>query len=153
MLKIYNYDITFQEVPTETSLVLNISNCPYRCKGCHSPILWEDKGLPILDVLNGLLVNYKDLITCVCFMGGDQNSEELIKAIAIIKDKGLKTCLYTGEDNFDNLKEILPYLDYVKYGSYKEELGGLQSPNTNQRFLKRTSGEWVDWNYKFQKHK
>ena len=34
------------------------------------------------------------------------------------------------------VKQILPLLDYVKIGSYKEHLGGLVSTNTNQKMLK-----------------
>lgn len=151
MLKVYNYDIVFQEVPDETTLALNISNCPYHCEGCHSPVLWTDKGLPVLDVLKGLLVNYDKLITCVCFMGGDQEPEELINALAIIKQQGLKTCLYTGADNIEQLTMFFPYLDYLKYGSYKKALGGLDSPTTNQKFLKKEEEEWVDYTYKFKK--
>ena len=32
-------------------------------------------------------------------------------------------------------------LDYIKVGPYKEELGGLDSPNTNQRFYKITTSD------------
>lgn len=151
MLKVYNYDIVFQEVPNETTLALNISNCPYHCEGCHSPILWMDKGVPVLDVLNELLVNYKGLITCICFMGGDQDLKELVYALSVIKQQGLKTCLYTGADSIEHLITLFPYLDYLKYGSYKKEFGGLDSPLTNQKFLKKENGEWKDYTYKFKK--
>lgn len=150
MLKVYNYDIVFQEVPDETALALNISNCPYHCEGCHSPMLWKDKGVPVLGELNTLLKNYGNLITCVCFMGGDQDPEELIQALKIIKQQGLKTCLYTGADNLEQLTEFFPYLDYLKYGSFKKALGGLASPTTNQKFLKKENEEWVDYTYKFR---
>ena len=36
--------VTFNEVPDEISLCINISGCPNRCPGCHSPELWEDIG-------------------------------------------------------------------------------------------------------------
>ena len=47
-----------------------------------------------------------------------------------------QTALYTGreldyfEDNFLN------YLNYIKVGRYIEKLGGLKSPETNQRIIK-----------------
>jgi anaerobic ribonucleoside-triphosphate reductase activating protein len=151
MLKVYNYDIVFQEVPNETTLALNISNCPYHCEGCHSPVLWTDKGLPVLDVLEGLLVNYHNFITCVCFMGGDQDMEELTKALTLTKEQGLKTCLYTGADTVEQLTTLFPHLDYLKYGSYKKALGGLDSPTTNQKFLKKENEVWNDYTYKFRK--
>ena len=44
MVKYYNYDIVFAEIPDETTLALNITNCPNRCRGCHSPHLQKDIG-------------------------------------------------------------------------------------------------------------
>jgi anaerobic ribonucleoside-triphosphate reductase activating protein len=34
------------------------------------------------------------------------------------------------------VKEILPLLDYIKIGSYREQLGGLVSTTTNQKMFK-----------------
>ena len=39
MLKYLNCQVTFAEVPDEISLCINITNCPNRCPGCHSPEL------------------------------------------------------------------------------------------------------------------
>ena len=36
MLKYVDSQITFREIPDEITLCINISNCPFRCKGCHS---------------------------------------------------------------------------------------------------------------------
>ena len=46
-MKYYNYDVVFQEIPDETTLAINISNCPCRCPGCHSKFLWEDVGVEL----------------------------------------------------------------------------------------------------------
>ena len=40
---------------------------------------------PILDDLDKLIEKYKGLITCVCFMGGDQNIHEVVRCFQIIK--------------------------------------------------------------------
>ena len=151
MLKIFNYDIVFQEVPEETTLALNVTNCPHRCKGCHSPFLRKDIGEPLEDIIETILKNYKDLITCICFMGGDQHKEDLIKFLKRIKQENLKTCLYSGNNSLEDVKDFLPYLDYIKIGEYKEELGPLNSPTTNQVFLKKEKEEWKNYTYKFQK--
>ena len=47
MLKYVNTAITFAEFPDEISLLINISNCPCHCKGCHSAYLAEDIGEPL----------------------------------------------------------------------------------------------------------
>lgn len=133
-LKYLNYSIVMQEVPNEVSLAINISGCPHRCEGCHSKELWEYIGAYLTDDIDALLEEYSDLISCVCFMGGDQNLKELEYCIDKVRDKQLKTCLYTGTDNIDLIdKSIIQKLDYIKVGRYIEELGGLKSKTTNQR--------------------
>ena len=47
MLKYYNYDIVFQEIPDEVTLAVNLTNCPHRCIGCHSPHLRHNIGEPL----------------------------------------------------------------------------------------------------------
>ena len=88
-LKYINYAIVFQEVPDEISLAINISGCRYRCRGCHSKHLWEYKGNYLLEDLEDI-INSNEFITCVCFMGGDQNMKELEEALRICKKHNLK---------------------------------------------------------------
>lgn len=129
-LKYLGHSIVFQEVPNEISLAINISGCPYKCKGCHSSYLWKYKGRYVSDDIE-VLINEHDGITCVCFMGGDQNPQELNKLIDYVHSRGLKVCLYTGRDNIPN---DIYNLNYLKIGHYSEELGGLDKPTTNQKF-------------------
>ena len=72
VVRYYNFDIVFAEIPGETTLAINIANCPNRCPGCHSPHLQADAG-HVLDAaeLRALLERYGRSVTCVCFMGGD----------------------------------------------------------------------------------
>jgi anaerobic ribonucleoside-triphosphate reductase activating protein len=150
-LKYTNYDIVFQEVPDEISLAINISGCPHKCEGCHSAYLWNYEGNYISEDIDKILKEYKSLITCVCMLGGDQNVEELNQILSDIKNKYfLRTCLYSGLDSIDTLKETIPYLDYLKLGSYQHKLGGLQSKNTNQIFYKIINKELIDITNKFK---
>lgn len=135
-LKYIGYSIVFQEVPNEISLTLNVSGCPYRCSGCHSKFLWEDEGMPIKASLPSLLKEYKGRITTVCFMGGDHNLIELAELLKMVREDGLKTCLYSGADDINKFNGILDVLDFLKVGHYEEALGGLDSETTNQRFYK-----------------
>jgi|LSQX01.2.fsa_nt_gb anaerobic ribonucleoside-triphosphate reductase activating protein len=147
MLKFVNYSIVFQEVPNEVTLALNISGCPNNCKGCHSPYLREDVG-EILDkgVLSDLLERYKNAITCVCFMGGDGDPEEIDRlSLFVAESTGnrVKTAWYSGKSClFDN--RFIEHFNYIKLGTYVESLGGLDSPSTNQRFYKVENGKMVD---------
>lgn len=134
-LKYTHYDITFQEVPDEITLVFNISGCPYRCEGCHSQYLWNYVGSYVSDDMDEIIKKYEKLVTCICLMGGDQNLSELTELLIKIKKiYGLKTCVYSGNDDISIFNNIVKYLDYLKIGRYIEELGGLNKDTTNQKF-------------------
>ena len=148
-MKVASYDIVFQEVPGEVTLALNLSGCPCHCPGCHSQHLAEDIGEPIDEaLLDGLLGRYGEQITCVCFMGGDQDPAYVAQLAQYIHTKKLRTAWYSGRTHFPAEPESF---DYVKLGGYVEALGGLKSPTTNQRFYRRQDGEWIDETYRFQR--
>ena len=153
-LKFTHYDIVFQEVPNETTLVFNISNCPHHCKGCHSTYLSKDIGELLLPNINQVIEKYKNQITCVCFMGGDQNMEELEGCLKIVKGYNLKTCVYSGLDDVNEFKHVFSYLNFVKIGSYNQLLGGLSNITTNQIFYEidqENNNKLHDKTYLFRK--
>ncbi len=147
-LKYLGYGITFQEVPNEVSLVINISGCPHKCDGCHSEYLWEYEGRNISKDIDDIIKSYDGMFTCVCIMGGDQNTEELYYLFNHIKELGYKTCLYSGLDSVQTLKDL--NLDYLKIGKYNYLLGGLDSIKTNQIFYTIKDGEFINTTYMFQ---
>ena len=141
MLKCYSYDIVCQEIPDEITLAVNISCCPNRCPGCHSPWLWEDAGEPMTDeLISGLIDRYSSAITCFCFMGGDAEPFEIQRIAGFIKIRypHLKTAWYSGKENIPENFD-LSTMDFIKTGPYIAELGGLRSPKTNQILYKITS--------------
>ena len=147
MLKVASFDIVFQEIPGEVTLALNLSNCPCHCPGGHSPHLAEDIGEPLTDdLLDGLLARYGSMITCVAFMGGDSDPDEVVRWAEYVRP--LKTAWYSGRTSFPRNPRAL---DYLKLGPYIESLGGLKSPNTNQRLYKRVGDEWQDITSSFWK--
>ena len=149
MLKIASFDIVFQEIPGEVTLALNLSGCPCHCPGCHSKHLWEDIGEELNEeLLDGFIARYGSMITCVCFMGGDQAPEEVAQWAEWVKARNLKTAWYSGRMNMPQDKKAF---DYVKLGPYIESLGGLKSPKTNQRLYKRVGDEWQDITSSFWK--
>lgn len=153
-LKYMGYSIVFQEVPDEVSLAFNISDCPYRCEGCHSKYLWEYNGDNFLLYLEDIIKRYKDFISCLCIMGGDQNMSEIEQALRIAKKYNLNTCIYSGSDSIDMFENVLPLLDYIKIGCYNSELGGLDKKTSNQHMYKLTDGTIKeDITYKFRKNK
>ena len=136
MLKYVDTAITFSEVPNEVTLCINLSNCHFHCPGCHSKYLWEDVGEELY--FNKLieLIKQNEGITCVCFMGGDNDLDTLYHLFKRCKlmYPNLKIAWYTGRKDFPT---DLPDIDYIKIGPYIEEFGPLNNPNTNQKFYTR----------------
>lgn len=153
MLKYTDSLVTFSEVPDEVTLCIDISNCPYHCPGCHSKELWGDIGewLSVGKLVD--LVNKNEGITCVCFMGGDSDLEELYNLFKFIPMlfKHLKIAWYTGRSSIP--EDVPDCLDYIKIGPYKEECGPINKKTTNQKFYCRDSeNKFQDITYKFWKN-
>lgn len=138
MIKYLREQIVFKEIPTEISLCFEITRCPNRCSGCHSPELREDIGNSLtIEELNRIILKYSSgdhhLFSCILFMGGEQHTEfeNILRHCKLLK---LKTALYTGADSISD--DLAKLLDYVKVGKYNKNLGALRSKTTNQALYK-----------------
>ncbi len=163
MLKCFNYDIVCQEIPDEVTLAVNISGCSVKCPGCHSKWLWEERGDELNEETVRILMNrYGADITCFCFMGGDAEPAEVLRLANFIRANfhSVKIGWYSGRSTLpdaDNVQSscisigfidagclskslYCKAFDYIKLGSYVEELGGLRSAKTNQRLFKISGG-------------
>lgn len=145
-MKILNYFDSLQEVPNELSLVISAYGCPLSCQECSWRGESDWKDYSPTDLKN-LITKYAPYVTCVCFLGGEW-SEELPEILAFCKEKNLETCLYTGLPDMRN-EAILNSLTYLKTGPYIKQLGGLDSPTTNQIFKDLRTGEIL--NHHFQR--
>ena len=134
MLYYCGYSVSFQEVPDEISLVILVTDCAYRCAGCHSPYMQKPSGDNLLRDLQSLISEYADAITCVCLMGDGRDKEAVSKCAKIIHGLGYKAAIYSGCDEREGLLYALEF-DYVKYGPYIAEYGGLDKPTTNQHMI------------------
>jgi anaerobic ribonucleoside-triphosphate reductase activating protein len=154
MLRFANYDIVFQEIPGEVTLAINITACPNRCKGCHSPHLWDDTGDRLdRQAVAKLLTTYGKAITCVCFMGGDAHPQQVLELAIFVKtsaDGHIKTAWYSGRDALPS-GNFAEYFNYIKLGAYIQHLGGLDASTTNQRFYRIENGTLIDETQRFHK--
>ena len=152
MLRVYNYDVVFQEIPDEVTLAVNLTGCPCHCPGCHSPHLWEDTG-PELDItlLRRIYAEYAGEVTCICLMGGDADPAAVERLCAYIRQEmGLRSGWYSGRPDLPAGID-LQHFDYVKTGPFVEALGGLKSPQTNQRLYRIKDGALEDITFRFWK--
>ena len=135
MLKVASFDIVFQEIPGEVTLALNLSNCPCHCPGCHSPHLAEDIGEEMTEsLMNGLLDRYGSMITCVCFMGGDQAPEEVAQWAEYIKGLSVKRSVSASGLSSVNPKDGLKTAWY----SGRPHLPECLSANDSERSVSET---------------
>lgn len=150
--------VSFLEVPDEITLAINISNCPHRCLDCHSPYLQQDIGENLtIEALTHLIESNKG-ISCIAFLGGDNDLMELAHLNEFVKTNypKLKTCWYTGS-NFIPPGQWMWWLmqfDYIKFGQYIKEFGPLSNKNTNQKFYyhDKKDNTWNNITYKFWKN-
>ncbi len=141
MLKFTDTKVVFREIPDEITLAVNISGCPCNCEGCHSSYLAEDIGEELSTEALAALIARNDMISCLSFMGGDREPCEVSRLAAFIKAHypQIKVGWYSGRDELSPEVEIKNF-DYIKIGSYKQELGALDSPTTNQHLYRISQG-------------
>lgn len=124
--------VSFSEIPDEITLCINISNCPNKCEGCHSSWLQENIGIELNNYELYDIINKNSGISCVCFMGGDSNPEEINDLAIKIKSKNLKVGWYSGNSEISDKINIKNF-DYIKIGPYLKDKGPLSDKNTNQK--------------------
>jgi anaerobic ribonucleoside-triphosphate reductase activating protein len=171
LIPLVSHGITLSEIPDRIALYLEIGNCQNDCPGCHSPHL--KKPVPRLTPIEEIDALVEKAIgqgaNALVIMGGTTNGIEDQDLIAICSQLGiiLPVCLYSGRDDEERDKAIAKKAccTWLKTGSYKEALGGLSSPATNQRFYflekkclfddcgvyLHTEITWTDQTHLFQK--
>jgi len=100
------------EIPDEISLIIPVTGCNRSCPECHMPELQSaENGEPFtLDILKSLLIQYKGIISCVCFFEGAKDGSILSMCKEIHKQR-LYTALYTGESVADEF--TVNIFDYI----------------------------------------
>lgn len=153
-MKYVNTGIVFQEIPDETTLAINISNCPCRCPGCHSSYLWSDVGEILNEsVIDDFIKVYGSDISCISFMGGDAEPEFIVELARYIHEKysDKKVGWYSGRVRLAAGIDKSVF-DYLKIGPYIKHLGPLKEKTTNQRMYKKMEdGTFEDITYRFWK--
>ena len=177
MIRYAETRVTFEEVPDEITLCVNLTGCPYSCPGCHSPWMRDrNAGEPLtLDTIDRMIHNTPG-VSCIVFMGGDSEPEDVLAKSKFVHDNfnTVKTCWYSGSvappaAGSDGSALSYDSLDYLKIGPWIKERGPLGSPDGNQRmymkiygddfwpddsgliFLTPDKNKWVDITYKFIK--
>lgn len=134
-MKISSIETTFLDYPKHTAMIVFMTGCVHNCRNCHNPQLQDPKfGSDI--TLDEIVVEYKKRPLCkaIVFSGGDPlfQKESLIEYCKELS-KIAKIGVYTGYSVSAVPEELLKYISFLKTEPYIEELGGLESPKTNQK--------------------
>ena len=169
LVPVVSTGITLNEIPDKVAFYIELGSCTQRCKGCHSKELWEEVKEPTS--LDALITKAEQAIdkgaNAIVLMGGTCNRLSIENLLVILQSLSeiAPTCLYSGLDDEETNTYIAEHsgITWLKTGSYKEELGGLSSPTTNQRFYRKetdviydkyqfvgTKDYFVDCTYLFQ---
>ena len=143
LIPVYSTGVTMNEVPDHIAFYIEMGNCKRKCKGCHSPHLWNTVDNPMsieeLEFLAYDAINKG--ANAIVLMGGTTNDIPYPHLVRLIDklSKIAPVCLYSGSDDYkqDMLIAITTKLTWLKTGSYQEELGGLSSKTSNQKFYRK----------------
>ena len=139
----------FAEIPDEITLAISISGCPVHCPGCHSQYLWDDVGEELTTEALSSLVTGHVGISCLCFMGGDQDPAEVNRLARWTKEHSkVSTAWYSGRSKLAPEIE-LAHFDYIKLGPYNETRGPINQPTTNQVLYRVRDGKMEDITSRF----
>lgn len=175
MLKYYDVAIVTAEFPDEICLAINISNCPGHCGhmengefvlDCSEPWLLKDIGTELtIEELKKLIDSHPG-ITCVGFMGGDN---DLFSVYALTKwihltYPDLLVGIYSGKEMMD--LHLAMEIDYYKIGRFimplpkdhpeewwKTNCGVIGFPFSNQLMFKRKGCELINITNRFREQK
>lgn len=130
--------------------VIFLQGCHIHCVGCHNQSSWHENcgcEFEIEDLVRELIERVKK--RKVTISGGEPffQADATIELIKKLHNADFNICLYTGSE-FEEVKrdfsEILPFLHYIKTGSYKKHFRCTTIPyigSTNQKFLTLKNGE------------
>ena len=103
----------------------------------------SDSGELLYPHLADIVELYFNQASCICFLGEGkglpQEKHEFVSYAEYAHKKGLKTCLYFYSGRDTVIEKWMHIFDYIKLGSYREELGTLDSVTTNQRMYRKNS--------------
>lgn len=156
LIPVVSTGVTLNEVPGQIAFYVEIGECNKHCHGCHSPHLWKhvQHKTSLEDLLRKILDAKEEGADAVVLMGGTTNGLTEGTLMAIIQSISciLPVALYSGSDDMAKDMKYLTKTDltWLKTGSYKEKLGGLKDPNTNQCFFVKKNGKIKEMTEVFQ---
>ena len=118
--------------------VVFFQGCDLRCKGCQNKSTWDMKSGTEVEVAELAALLKKEVCNKkITFSGGEplMQAEGLIELCKLLG--GFSIAVYTGHELEEVPSELLDHIDYIKTGSFREELKTTVKPfvgSTNQEF-------------------
>ena len=118
--------------------VVYFQGCDLRCKGCQNKSTWDMKSGTEVEVEELAALLKKEVCNKkITFSGGEplMQAEGLIELCKLLG--GFSIAVYTGHELEEVPSDLLDHIDYIKTGSFREELKTTVKPfvgSTNQEF-------------------
>lgn len=137
------------------SLEIYVSGCSAtpKCEGCHNPELWDFgsgfvfEPTPFTVRLSNYFQEWPNMIDNIMIMGGeplDQNLDQFMKMILVLKNFNVKLWLFTRYELEHIPLNLVKHFDYIKTGKYDPEqltdknfCHGIQLSTKNQKIFKK----------------
>lgn len=152
MVQYLDVYVGLQEIPSEVSLVIIISDYIRQCRGKKAKLYKSIEAKPLIpEELSVLIDSLIEEITCVTFMGGDIAPDEMNDFAAFVRTQypELRIGWYSADESITVFTDYQNF-DYIKLGSYNQRKGGLSSPKTNQRLYKVEGAALRDITHRFR---
>ena len=140
LVPVVSTGITLTEIPDRIAYYFELGGCTKFCPCCHSPHLrgYMTPNTPLIAMETKAENAAEHGADAILLMGGTTNGLQerdlilMLRRLSVI----LPVCLYSGSDDAERDHYLAEQgnATWLKTGSYKEELGGLTSATTNQRF-------------------
>ena len=109
-------------IQEQKTLTIELANCTHGCNKCNNKTRCENIGQPLTQkVLNAAIDIFKRQIDVICFVGGEEEQQELIHLCEDVHKHGFKTAMSTAYYDVSMLnKKLVDELDYVLLGRCDE---------------------------------
>ena len=143
MLRINEFDFrgSTNDGPGVRNIIF-LQGCDLHCPGCHNPATWNTYGGELMSIPEIVsLIDKNTPLKKITISGG----EPLLQPVGLLElsrklyEKGYDIAVYTGRTMQDVPPELLKIINYIKVGSFKQELKTFTKAyvgSLNQEFIK-----------------
>lgn len=104
-------------IPNCKTLSVELCGCKHACPNCKNRARQAEDGQPLNERLDTIMSVFEKVVDVVCFVGGEDDSQDLQSVCEYVHKKGLKTALSTAYSETSMInRQLMNVLDYILIG-------------------------------------